>query len=147
MDIRPARPSDAPHWERMRQRLWPSPAGEHAREIETFFAGERRNPLEVFLAWDAADPAIGFAEASIRPYAEGCYSVRVAYLEGLYVEPEHRRNGVAAALVRAVADWARTQDCSELASDAAIDNDASAAMHRALGFDEVERIICFRKDL
>ena len=72
---------------------------------------------------------------------------RVAYLEGLYVEPEYRRRGVAAALVRAVEPWAREQGCSELASDTTIDNDVSAAVHRALGFDEVERIICFRKDL
>lgn len=63
------------------------------------------------------------------------------------MEPEHRRQGVATALVRAVEDWGRAQGCPELGSDAAIDNAGSAALHRALGFEEVERIVCFRKDL
>lgn len=147
VEVRTARPADAPDWERMRQRLWPSSPGEHAREIEAFFSGERRDPLEVFLARDDGGSAIGFAEASIRAYAEACDSGRVGYLEGLYVEPPHRRRGFAAALVRAVEEWARAQGCSELASDTAIDNEASAALHRASGFAEVAHIICFRKDL
>jgi aminoglycoside 6'-N-acetyltransferase I len=37
--------------------------------------------------------------------------------------------------------------CSEFASDALAENTASAAAHRALGFEEVEVIRCFRKRL
>ena len=131
----------------MRETLWPSSPGEHAGEIAAFFSGDRRNPAEVFVALDDDARAVGFAEVSIRPYAEECYSGRVAYLEGWYVEEGRRRQGVGAALVAAVEDWGRAQGCTELASDAAIDNRASSAAHRSLGFTEVGTIVCFRKPL
>ena len=43
--------------------------------------------------------------------------------------------------------WGRSQGCEELASDTELANDASAAAHTALGFTEVGRVRCFRKDL
>ena len=147
MQIRPVRPNDAADWERMRQILWPSVPGEHAEEIAAFFSGDRCNPAEVFLSLNDQGRAIGFAEVSIRPYAEGCYSGRVAYLEGWFVEERYRRQGIGAALVGAVEEWGRAQGCTELGSDAKIQNIASAAAHRSLGFTEVGRMICFRKDL
>src|SRR5690606_19917292 len=166
ISIRSARPGDAPEWERMRQALWPSEPGEHRREIAAYFAAKgwaeagsvrgeavayrgvgAPNEVEVLVAVADDGQVIGFAEAGIRPYAEGCLSGRVAYLEGLFVKPAWRGRGVAAALVAAVEAWGRAQGCTELASDAELGNDASIAMHRALGFEEVERIVCFRKGL
>jgi aminoglycoside 6'-N-acetyltransferase I len=131
----------------MRQALWPSAPGEHAQEIASFFRGDRRNPAEVLLAVDDSGRAVGFAEVSIRPYAEGCYSGRVAYLEGWYVDEAVRRQGIGAALVRAAEEWGRAQGCTELGSDTETENLDSAAAHRSVGFTEVERIICFRKTL
>jgi aminoglycoside 6'-N-acetyltransferase I len=139
--------SDAPAWERMRQTLWPSAAGEHAGEIARFFSGDRRDPLEVLLAIEDSGRAVGFAELSIRQSAEGCYSGRVAYLEGWFVEPAARRRGVGSALVKAAEAWGRDQGCTELASDVELGNTASAAAHSALGFAEIVRKVCFRKDL
>lgn len=147
MQVRAIRRSDATDWERMRQALWPSSPGEHAGEIEAFFAGDRRNPAEVFLAFDDRRSAVGFAEVSIRPYAEECYSGRVAILEGWFVEESRRRHGIRAALLSAVEEWARTQGCTEMASDTGLDNAVGAAAHRSLGFSEVGRVLCFRKDL
>lgn len=132
----------------MRCALWPEgPAAEHAREIERFFAGESHEPLAVLLAFDAAGAALGFVELSIRNVAESCETDRVAYLEGWYVEPDVRRRGIGRALVRAAEDWGRTQGCTEFASDTEIENAASAAAHTALGFEEVDRVRCFRKRL
>lgn len=147
MLVRSIQQSDSADWERMRQQLWPSPSGEHAAEIELFFKGDRRNPAEVLIAIDESMRAIGFAELSIRPYAEECYSGRVPYLEGWFVEDSARGKGVGGALVRAAEEWARAQGCTEFASDAEIGNVVSAAAHERLGFEEVNRIICFRKAL
>ena len=145
--IRTVQPGDAQDWERMREALWPSEPGGHAEEIASFFGGDRRDPAEVLLAIDDSGAVIGFAEVSIRQYAEGCSTDRVAYLEGWFVEEGQRRRGIGAALVAAVEAWGRAQGCAELASDTEIHNAGSAAAHQALGFSEVERIVCFRKTL
>ena len=57
------------------------------------------------------------------------------------------RKGVGRALIEAAEAWGRGQGCSEFGSDAAIDNETSIAAHRALGFAEVSRAVCFRKPL
>ena len=146
MHVRAAEPADAAAWEGIRQQLWPSPPGEHAAEVGTFFGGERQDPMEVLLAVDGGE-VLGFAEVSIRSHAEGCRPGRIAYLEGWFVLPEWRGRGVGAALIRAGEAWGRAQGCRELASDTELDHAGSAAAHRALGFQEVDRVVCFRKDL
>ena len=90
----------------------------------------------------------GFAESSLRrDYVNGCATSPVAFVEGLYVVPECRRHGVARALIAAIESWARRQGLRELASDALLDNNASHAMHEALGFTETERVVYFCKAL
>ncbi|HXM39135.1 MAG TPA: aminoglycoside 6'-N-acetyltransferase [Gemmatimonadales bacterium] len=148
VQVRAATIYDAVAWLRMREALWPEgDSTSHAGEIEQFFAGTLRMPLEVLLAIDAAGVPVGFAELSIRAYAENCETDKVAYLEGWYVVPDARRQGVGRALVAAAEEWARAQGCSEFGSDALIDNAISAAAHRALGFVETVQIRCFRKVL
>jgi aminoglycoside 6'-N-acetyltransferase I len=131
----------------MRVELWPGPRDEHAREIAQFFDGHLRNLLAVLIAHDREARILGFAELSIRPYAEGCTTDRVGYLEGWYVRPEARGRGIGRALVAAAEDWARSQGCSEFASDTQPDNDESVAAHLALGFVDRGLIHCFSKTL
>ena len=146
VQVRAATPADSNSWLRMRCALWPEGTeAEHREEIKRFFAGELREPLQVLIACDSDGAALGFAELSIRAYAEDCVTDRVAYLEGCYVVPPARRQGVGAALVRGAEEWARAQGCAEFASDALLDNDVSAAAHRALGFEETVQLRCFRK--
>jgi GNAT superfamily N-acetyltransferase len=78
-------------------------------------------------------------------YVNGTNSSPVVFLEGLYVEPAARRNGVARALVGGVEDWALAERCSELASDSQLENVVAHAVHRALGFEEMERVVYFRR--
>jgi aminoglycoside 6'-N-acetyltransferase I len=148
VQVRSATKNDTAAWLRMRQALWPEEGDPtHADEIDRYFAGPVREPLEVLLAIDEGGNAIGFAELSIRNYAEDCVTDRVGYLEGWYVEPGARRHGVGRALVEAAERWARAQGCLEFGSDALIDNEISAAAHRALGFEETAQIRCFLKTL
>src|SRR6266516_1146446 len=146
--VRAAKPSDAAAWLQLRHPLWPDRSeGEHRDEIDRFFAGDAREPLAVLLDEDGAGFAVGFAELSIRAYAEVCRSDRVAYLEGWFVVPKARGRGVGRALIVAAEAWGRSQGCREFASDARPDDEVSAAAHRALGFVEVGLVRCFRKDL
>jgi aminoglycoside 6'-N-acetyltransferase I len=147
MIVRPVTHEDASAWVDLRRALWPAQESEHAAEVAAFFEGQVREPLAVLVAADEADRLIGFAELSIRASAEGCRTDRVAYLEGWYVVPAARRRGVGRALLAAAEAWGRSQGCDELASDTELANDASAAAQTALGFTEVGRVRCFRKDL
>ena len=82
-----------------------------------------------------------------RNYAEGCASSPVAYIEGWYIDADLRRQRFGVALVRVAEQWAREQGLTEIASDVEIDNDVSIQAHRALGYKEEVRIVCFRKGL
>lgn len=100
----------------------------------------------VRLAYAAGGAAIGFVEASQRvDYVNGTSTSPVAFLEGLYVDPAYRRRGVARTLVDEVERWAATLGCVELASDSPLDNGVAHAAHRALGFEETERVVYFRR--
>lgn len=127
--------------------LWPSPSREHAGEIARYFADQVRETLEVLLAFDEQGRAVGLIELSIRAYAEGCDSDRVAFVEGWYVDRNARGKGVGAALIGAAEAWARSQGCTELGSDAEVDNISSAAAHLAVGFVETGVVRCFKKSL
>ena len=143
--IRHVAPADGPAWLSMRNALWPGSRDDHTREIARFFDGQSREPLAVLLATDHHGRAVGFAELSIRPYAEGCRTHHIGFLEGWYVEPESRGRGIGRALVAASEDWARSQGCSEFASDAEVDNAASISAHLALGFVDRGIVRCFSK--
>lgn len=147
MLIRPVTRADRDSWARLRQALWPSPATEHGETIDRYFAGGAQEPLEALLAVDAQGRAIGFIELSIRAYAEGCATDRVAFIEGWYVAPMARRQGVGAELVRAAEEWARGRGCTELGSDTEVENTVSAAAHAAVGFRETGVVRCFLKSV
>lgn len=143
--IRFVTPNDASLWLGLRRSLWPHASeDEHATDIAAFLSGHAREPLQVLIAFGQAGAAVGLAELSIRPYAEGCDTHHVACIEGWYVIPEARRQGVGTALVRAAEDWGRSQGCTEFASSAEL---ANAAAHTACGFTETGQIRCFRKAL
>ena len=89
----------------------------------------------------------GFAELGTRKYAGGCDTSPVAYLEGIWIDSDLRRTGIASHMVREAEGWSRSMGLTEFASDCEIDNHVSEAFHRAVGFEEEERIICWRRDV
>ena len=134
-------------WLTLRQALWPHcTRDEHLSEMSLFCAGPER--YAQFITYAESGPAVGFIEAAIRTdYVNGTHASPVAFLEGIYVVPEARRKGVARALVSEVERWALGVGCREFASDASIANQLSQAVHRALGFQETERVVFFRRPL
>ena len=146
--IRAVTPQDAEQWARLRHALWPDGSvAEHWAEAKRFLAGSSTEPGEVLLAVAEDGHLLGFAELSIRNIVHACTPGRVGYLEGWYVAPESRRQGIGRALVAAGEHWAREQGCHEFASDVDLPNEGSHAAHRALGFSETGRVVTYRKDL
>jgi len=142
--VRRAAAGDLAAWMAMRNELWPE-ADDTAEEL---LAQLQRDDLSVWLGFCTNGEPLGFAEASLRrDYVNGTESSPVGFLEGLFVTGVWRRSGVGRALVEAVEQWTRQCGCSELASDALIDNIDSHAAHKAYGFEETERVVYFRKVL
>lgn len=139
-------PEDLDTWADCAHALWPhAPRETLLDEIRTNAGsglGEAR-------AWAARQDGavLGYAEMSLRPYANACEARPVAFLEGIWVAPAARRRGVGRALVDHLAGVVRAAGLGELCSDALIENVASHAAHRAWGFVETDRVVCFRRAL
>lgn len=92
--------------------------------------------------------AIGFAQCQIRTdYVEGTETSPVGYLEGIFIVEAYRHNGYAKELLSECEKWAKDKKCSEFASDCELDNIDSLRFHMAMGFEEANRIICFKKNI
>jgi aminoglycoside 6'-N-acetyltransferase I len=149
--IRLARPDDCDVLSLLFATLWPeTSAEEHAKELTAMLAGKFLSvmPLLIWVAEAADGEVVGFIEAGLRSCADGCDMSRpVGYVEGWYVAENCRRAGIGSALLRAAEDWARKQGCTEMASDALLENILSQDVHRAAGFTEVDRAVKYRKAL
>jgi aminoglycoside 6'-N-acetyltransferase I len=148
MRVVPAMAAHIDAWAELRADLWPDDdaAGHRAEIVEILADADPK--LTAVVAVDEGGVVQGFAEGSLRhDYVEGCDSSPVVYLEGICVRPEARRTGVARMLAVAVGEWGRAQGCTEYASDAIVEDDESHRFHAAVGFAEVERVVCFRKEL
>jgi aminoglycoside 6'-N-acetyltransferase I len=146
MTIRLLKASERDEWARLRVALWPDCSTEqHEQEMAGILQNFDREPVFVSVAPDGR--LQGFLEVNLRTSAWGCKSSPVGYLEGWYMEPDVRRQGIGGALVAAAEEWARSKGCQEMASDAEIDNRVSHISHGRLGYEEVERLVHFRKPL
>ncbi|MBF0679495.1 MAG: GNAT family N-acetyltransferase [Devosia sp.] len=145
--IVPLAQADRADWLELRMALWADTSREeHKAEISEALARSGKGLNIIARGPDGA--ALGFAEASLRQdFVNGTDTSPVAFLEGIFVVPHARRQGVARALVAATEDWARQMGCTEFASDALLENTESHQMHAALGFEETERVVFFRKVL
>ena len=108
--------------------------------------GSKGNCVVVLAMLD--DCAIGFAQCGLRhDYVEGTDTSPVGYLEGIFVEEDYRKNGLAKDMLDACQKWAKEQGCTEFASDCELVNEDSLKFHLRMGFEEANRIICFTKKL
>lgn len=144
INIRRAEDKDLPKWAELRNQLWPESEEHHQKEIEQLISDP---DFVAFVAEDENHSLVGFVEASIRKYANGCESSPVPFAEGCFVQPGLHRQGVGSQLVRTIEKWAQDKGYRELCSDCLQSNLESIAAHKAWGFQETERVIYFRKKL
>ncbi len=145
--VEPCTRQSLAEWVALRRELWPQATlEEHSREAQGLLS--EPGQATAFLAISEEGTVVAFAEAALRhDYVNGCTTSPVAFLEGIYVDPAYRKQGIARLLCKAVEDWAIGLGCSELASDVELQNTASQNMHAAIGFEETERVVYYRKPL
>lgn len=144
MTIEPLSSQNLPNLARMILQLWPE--CHYEEEYEHWRQALSSERETAFLARDEKEEYIGFITLSLRyEYVEGTETSPVGYVEGIWVAEACRRQGVGRKLVEAGEEWGRQKGCREMASDAELANTPSQAFHEHLNFEEVNRIVCYRK--
>lgn len=132
-------------WAAMRAQLWPDEAQPaHAEAVDRML---QDRDVWGFIAETPDLAGAGFAEVALRKYANGCEAQPVPFLEGIWVSPRCRRRGLGKCLLAYVDAFLITKGFGEIGSDTQIDNHISQAAHLSWGFEETERVVCFRKIL
>jgi aminoglycoside 6'-N-acetyltransferase I len=143
MAIIPVDNGNARAWAGLCNELWPHHSIDEM--LSDFYKGEYQNEYLYY----ADDMPVAFMSLSIRnEYVEGRDDDKpVGYLEGIYVKPECRRQGIARALVQYAKLWSAERGCAMLASDCELSNADSRAFHNKMGFNEVSINIHFTQAL
>lgn len=145
MRIRRVEPRDFADWWRMSEALLPDELTEDSEpEMRALLS---REDAAVFVAERSDGSVCGYVEAGTRPYADGCRTSPVGYIEAWYVDPDVRLHGFGRALLVAAESWARERGLTEMASDALLDNTVSYEAHLRSGYAVVDRVVQFRKNL
>lgn len=131
---------------RMSQKLWKDiPAEELQRLLQQTVAQAK---YRVFMALNPSMIPVGFAIFSLRTdYVEGAVQSPTGYLEGIFVEDEYRRVGIATAFLVMGEQWCRENGCVQMGSDTWISDQSSRLFHRKVGFREEEEVVHFLKDI
>ncbi len=134
-----------PVWKRMRQELYPALDPDfHDEEMEWIHDSDE---TESYLGFDDAGNPIGLLELSLRKVVDGCIGGPVGYVEGIYLEPKHRRKGQGDVFMKFAAERFLERGCSDMATDAEIDNVEAQEFYRKVGFTESWRVVGFTRSL
>ena len=105
--------------------------------MATWFATKRANGFPVIGVEDEAGTLLGFASyGTFRAWPAYKYSVE----HSIYIHRDHRGKGLGRRLLQAIVDAARERNVHTLIGGIDAANDASIALHRALGFEHAGTI-------
>jgi len=128
-------------WAQMCVSLW-------SETVELFFDERKQGKFQNEFLYIVEDEAVAFISLSLRSdYVEGTKTSPVGYIEGIYVKPKFRNQGIAKKLVEFAKIWSAEKGCSELASDAEIENTDSQKFHNKVGFKEASTIVHFTMEI
>jgi ribosomal protein S18 acetylase RimI-like enzyme len=142
MNIRRAKKADLDTirvlWEEMEEELGGPEWVRETWEEERVDVERRLRDAVIFLAEDAGQP-VGYLGLDFR-------DARIAEVQSVYVRPDARRRGVAAALISEAAAAARERGDTHLRLDVLTSNHDARAMYERLGFVEYQRALAVSLD-
>ena len=125
--------------------LWPDCSAEEEAE---YFKGMLASDNATCFLVKEQEEYIAFIQLSLRTdYVEGTTTSPLAYVVGVYVQPEYRKSGIGRSLIARAEQWGKEKGCKEFASDVLLENQESIAFHKKVGLKEAGRIVCFVKAL
>ena len=126
--------------------LWPHASKEDL--VKDLTIAIEKKDQDIYLYNVDGVGSIAFIQVSLRyDYVEGCNNSPVAYIEGIYVSDMYRRKKIGAKLIEVAKKWALKNKCSQIASDCTLDNKTSIEFHKNSGFEEVNKVVCFKQDI
>jgi ribosomal protein S18 acetylase RimI-like enzyme len=117
-------------------------------ELRELLRALARDPDAVILVWDSAE-----APADAPADIQGLCIVRIdhappileeterAEITDLGVRPDHRRRGIARALVAEATDWVRSRGVARIEIQVAYGNAEGQAFWRALGYTDLMNVL------
>ncbi len=106
------------------------------------------NPNHLLCIFKLDEEFVAFAHFSVRgDYVEGSSTSPVGYIDSIFVKQSMRRHKIAQEMVAYGEKWAKENGCKEMGSDATLSNSQSIGFHEDYGYKEVDRLICFIKEI
>lgn len=103
---------------------------------------------KILIAKNLTKKDVGFSIFSIRTdYVEGADKSPTGYLEGIFVEPEYRKIGIAKEFIQHGEQWCKENGCTQLGSDTWLTDNESREFHKKIGFWEEEEVVHFLKNI
>ena len=101
-----------------------------------------------FLYFSSREEPIAWISLSLcHDYVEGCQNGPTAYIEGIFIIPDYRCQGIGDKLLSFAISCAENRGISQLASDVEFDNQLSQNFHVTYGFREVGRTVHYVLEL
>ncbi len=126
-------------WIALRQMLWDDPRDLHLSEAEEILSSEIES---AFLLFDAENRAIGFIEGAL--YLDENH--KYGYVEGWFVHPDFRGQGLGGQLLDALEQWFLHRSISLVLSDTIpAEYPLSPKAHKANGFKDLMTLQIFVK--
>ena len=136
---------DLAQWKAMRKELYPTlDEMFDEKEMERIF---NHKEWACQLITDYNETILGFVEISLRNFVDGCLSSPVAYIEGLFLKPQYRQQGLGKEVIKQIMAWCIQHGYSELATDTELENLNAQAFYKSVGFQETYRVVEFRIDV
>ena len=134
-----------PEWKRLRQSVYKGlEESFHDEEMEILF---RSSEATSFLGLSDDGEAIGMLELSLRNFVDGCLGGPIGYIEGIYLAPDCRGQGLGREMIEFAAEWFLSKGCREMAADSELENTSAQQFFVGNGFEETFRVVEFKKAL
>ena len=132
-----------------RRLLWPDcTEQEHTQEMQAMLGGSHPMVSEwpaVVMVSEADSEVVGYIEATLRPYVDGCKEGPIGFIEGWYIKESHRDSDIFQLLLNGVTLWTKAQGGLELMCDVPTEEAELLAQHEASGFEKVQRVLMISK--
>jgi GNAT superfamily N-acetyltransferase len=109
-----------------------APAEDFVERFEAWWEGQQGR-RHAWLVHDGSDRAVAMGNVAVfeRMPRPGLPDARWAYVGNVWVDPAHRRRGVATLLMRAVVTWCRAERMERIVLNP---SEESLPLYRSLGF-------------